>query len=43
MTDIATALAKEACVLEAYNEAINRSAARIGLTRKGYNFVLDPS
>jgi phenylacetyl-CoA:acceptor oxidoreductase len=43
MTDIATALAKEAGILEAYNEAINRGAAGIGLARKGYDYALDPA
>ncbi len=43
MTDIATALAEEAGILEAYNDAINRGAAGIGLRRKGYDYALDPT
>ena len=43
LTDISTELAKQAGLLEEYNEAINRGGAGIRLTRSGQDFTLDTS
>lgn len=43
MTQIATELSKRSGILEAYNNAINRGAAGMGLRGKTFDYALDPA